>query len=208
MKPFILLFIVMSLGFGSVALAEDPSDGKSLDLTLRLGVILGSVELEDPATQTTTPFTYGGVPIGVGFNFDFSRWFTFSVEGHFVFDQSNAQITRTGFDFMAAFHLLGGARRTTSDYGGSATLMSRDSYNLSLLLRTGFHSYGATSQDVGDTLEGSVFENKIGAQYRYDIDSLNAISASFLITGLSLPSGLQRLTTSLIAIFVDWRFFL
>lgn len=197
---FILVFLLASPGWGA-----NPDTG--IDLSLHLGGMFGTLSEQDPVSQNTTNFGYGGIPMGIGWTRDFFRWFSVQVAAHFVLDLVNAQITRTGLDVGFAFHLLGGARRTFTTYGDSE-LMVRDPYNVSLVLRTGFHSYNATAQ-VGDaSVTGSIFDNAIGVQYRFDTSPDNAFAVEAFVPIYNLPAGSERITSFIVTVLGSWRFFL
>src|SRR5258708_6766994 len=88
-------------------------DFSVLDLGVKTGIIIGTLK----SANEPNPFNYGGFPVILAYNLDLTRKLAVSAEMGFILDTTNFQITRSGLDFVVAYHLLGGSRRIVHTYG-------------------------------------------------------------------------------------------
>jgi hypothetical protein len=183
---------------------ENREDRIPWDLSVKLGTSFGTITKE----STSQVKNFGGFPIGLILNEDLSQKFLLSFQIAVVFDPLNNQLTRQGVDAVLAYHLFGGARLSVRDYD-NVRFVSKNRFNLSLLLSTGFHAYSASSvSNPSDTLSGSVYETMGGLQYRYDFSEGSALVVEALHSLFNVSASNERLSPDLIEISLSWRFFL
>jgi hypothetical protein len=205
---FLLIFIVVSMSSIAVSKGNDKSlkESKS-DVSLKAGVGVWTITqpLENGSERTVT---YGGLPISVGYYIDYSQSYTVQLGGQMVFDIIGTQISGTGGYVMLAWHLMGGARynNMNAEY---ASIVRRNPYNFSALLKSALLNYSASRpDDVSSSLSGQAFEFMVGFEYRKDWGQENSFGVEFLQTLFSVPSGKERISPSGTEMGVFWRFLL
>lgn len=200
----IFRLILAGILLSAIASAEPTQEHAPLDIGVKLGVALGSVEQASPSANVN----YGGFPIAVEINFDLSTEFTLEAELGMIADLANSQVTRTGVDAEGIYHLLGGARRTQTDYG-SFLEVTRNPYNFSVLARLGFDHYsGSTGTSTNPAFQGSVFALAGGVQYRYDLNDSLALVLELYSTLFNIPASTERLKAHITEGVASLRFFL
>jgi hypothetical protein len=176
-----------------------------LDFSAGAGFLTGSVK------NGNGSYGYAGFPVDLEYHLDLTRSLSAGADLSFVLDPVNLQITRTGFEFTGAYHLLGGSRRIVHSYG-DIEIAASDPYDLSLGVRIGFQHYSASTTDptTGNavTAIGSVFETLVGLQFRQDLSPRSSIEVEVYTTALSLSASVELLTSSYVITLLSWRFFL
>ncbi len=204
----------LAVGLWAVgAQAIDTTENRKFDLILRSAVVAGTVTQDgpDPDRPTLTigtPIKYGGMLIGFGVNYDLMRWFSLGLGAHFILDLAQGSITRKGLEITAGFHLLGGARRIMTETD-DMSLMERDPYALTFLVRPGFQSYTpASAATAAVQVDASLIAMDMGLEYRIDAGEGSSISLAFLYSLISLPASVPKAKSALMTIEASWHIFL
>lgn len=192
----------------SPAYADNASP--SIDLSLKTGVSLGTIQIETVSktnkskTQVDT-YTLGGIPLQAALNFDIWERFTLQMGPTLLVDAPNSVILRQGLEMGGVFHVVGGARRLSR--GGEAIgIVATSAKNMSVGLRFGLHNYATRVDQV--EFSGSVFEGKMGLEYRRDVGTASALGAEIYTTVLTMPSSVTRIRYQAVEILGFWRTFL
>jgi hypothetical protein len=178
-----------------------------LDFSLKSGLTVGTLTKADFATGELTDYSFGGVIFILGYNFDVAPKFTLMADIHLVTDPTSLQLTRSGFDISALYHIWGGSRRLSQDFHYFEAVERQD-YNVSLAMRTGLHKYSASSFVDQVSLSGSVYDAMVGVQYRQDFGERESLVLEFYTTLLSFKASLDSVVSSQMLFLVNYRFFL
>ena len=185
--------------------AEEMVATSSYDLGISTGATFGT------GTQGTgdkpREFGYGGFPFALALNENVSAKWTLQFSGSMVFDLGNIEITRSGLQFSAFYHLLGGSRSLVAEYGQDRVI-SGDPYNFSLILQLNYQHYAAVAKAGGASLSGSLIGTAVGLEYRFDFSDHSAIAFDLLNSLVSFPASVERLSIKTTEFLVSWRFFI
>lgn len=193
--------------------AFDATENKKFDFGLRTAIVMGSVtqdaaDPDNPTKTIPTPISYAGLLIGLGVNYDLVRWLSIGVGTHFVLDMSQKQITRKGLELTLEFHLLGGARRILTEMD-EMSIMERDPYAVSFLVRPGFQSFNPASVATATVqVDASLIGVDTGLAYRMDLSETSSISLAFLYSFITLPATAAKAKSSLMTFEAAWHIFL
>lgn len=166
-----------------------------LDVTLESGMSTGIITIESSSKTTsgkakTDAYQLGGLPIQFGFNLDAVESLSFVIGPSILVDSLNSVIIRQGLDLAGFYHITGGARRIART-GDAVSIVATSPSNLSLSLKSSFYSYGTRVQEV--EFSGSVFEIKVGGQFRRDLSGSLAYGAEIYKTMFTFPASVSRI---------------
>lgn len=209
----IIAFCAQFLSIKALAFERPKLPDLDLDITLKSGMSVGTLKVEKveegagnkSASSNSKTYKIGGVPMGMALNKDLSPRLTSMMGGEMLLDLIHRQILRQGVEGGLAYHILGGAHRSTESRDG-LTLTSLSSQNFSLLIRCAYYSYGAKV----DTIEfaGTVIQGQGGLEYRLDFGTIQAWGAAVTTTLFALPMSTSKVTPHMTEILGFWRLYI
>jgi len=208
-RRFLVVALVFLGAAGDLALASESPETRS-DLTVATGFVAGQLEYKDVNDQDDKA-GFGGVPIVVMLNRDWSARVGGSLRIGTLLDLKNSQLIRQGAGFAAHVRLLGGARAlmTGTDDGramlGSARFVSRNSRELSLILGIGIENFSAANKDATVKVSGAIFENRAGLLWRQSLSGGSDLTFEISSTVFTLPVSVDRLAARSIDLLLGWR---
>jgi hypothetical protein len=188
MRALVLLIITMA-SFNAYAQGIKIDLGLSeLDLSLKFGAMFGG-------------FVAGGV-----FSFDQSGNWTLFISPEAAFDAVNKSAIRKGAQAGFIYHLLGGSKKVTTPLY-NATITTSYPASLGIVGKSGYFDYSVIDpQNLLPSTRGTVIENSLGIDFRYDRPSGSSFGGQISTLLASVPSGTENLkTSSVMEILTYWR---
>ncbi len=206
--------IAISLAvFGSILHSGDASavegtleDRSKLDISFKLGAYGGEISRPNIVTKEYDTFQFGGIPIFMVLNNNYSPKASAIMQVGLVTDLVNDQVSRQGFDAGIAYHVFGGSKFMSNQNRYSSRIW-RNPYNLSLVLLGGIHHYAASDkEDITTNVTGAVFETSSGIQYRHDVGKEKSLGMDIVTTMFTMPASVDRIEPRGLEISLFWRF--
>ena len=175
-----------------------------VDFAFKFGAMVGSIQSDENRAAGTQKF--GGIVGGGIFSFDRSASWTLFVSPEGTFDALSKSIVRKGAQAGFIYHLLGGSKKVFTPLF-NATLVTSFPASLGLVLKSSYFEYSVVDPNkLIPATKGSVSENSVGFDFRYDLDSGSSLGAQLSAMFLSVPTSSEGLKTSgLMEIFSYWR---
>jgi hypothetical protein len=199
----LLLFVFMQfLQIPPLWAKSDPEN--KLDVSTKVGFVLGTVSVPQPNGTAVNTYAFGGVGMSFDLNRDVSENLTVFLDPNVVLDIVNDQMTRQGVNLGLAYHLFGGSKSVIESYEYK-TQTIQSPYNFSVLVAGGLANYGASDKEDKASIKGSIFEITSGLQFRKDLTDYS-IGAEASFTLFSFPSSVERITHQGEEFYIFWRF--
>jgi hypothetical protein len=201
--------LLVSLFFGSQtasAIEGSIEDRSKLDVSFKMGAYAGEISRPNISTGEYDTFQFGGVPIIMVLNNNYSPNASAIMQVGLVTDLVNDQVSRQGFDAGIAYHVFGGSKFLSKQSRYSSRVW-KNPYNLSVVLLGGMHHYAASDKaDISTNVTGAVFETSTGIQYRHDVSDEKSMGLDIMGTVFTLPASVDRIEPRGIEISLFWRF--
>lgn len=194
-----VLFVLL-VSFSTIAQgAGDELFG--LDIGVYGGIEAGT--LVDPNRKA--PVTIGGIPMGARITNDLNGTWSMLYQAGILLDLVNSQVVQQGGEVGLSWHFMGGSRHV--GFGSTlGTIEGTSKNDLSLALRSGYYQMLASSKaDPLDRVTGSLVEFKTGLEYRQEFFWGTAIGAEVLLSVITMPASVERLSYQGLSIIFVWR---
>jgi hypothetical protein len=204
MRALVLLIITMA-SFNAYAQGIKIDLGLSeLDLSLKFGAMFGKIQSDSNKAAGTQDF--GGFVAGGVFSFDQSGNWTLFISPEAAFDAVNKSAIRKGAQAGFIYHLLGGSKKVTTPLY-NATITTSYPASLGIVGKSGYFDYSVIDpQNLLPSTRGTVIENSLGIDFRYDRPSGSSFGGQISTLLASVPSGTENLkTSSVMEILTYWR---
>jgi len=201
---WVFVAVVLSLTMARPAAAIVISFGEQeMDLAAKAGVMTGTISSQ--ANKSAGKQAFGGAVLGLSFGFDHTqKWSTF-VTPEAAIDASSRAVIRKGAQAGLLYHLSGGAKKTKT-FLYNAEMTHTYSHSFALVLKSSYFEY--TVRDAEERLEpirGTVIENSAGFDARLDISEINSYGTQLTYSFLTMPTGVEGLSTSILELGFYWR---
>jgi hypothetical protein len=200
-----LILSLMLLSFGASAQSIKVDLGfNQFDFSLKTGAMLGKISSDDNKAVGTQDL--GGIIFGGIFNFDQTANWTLFVSPEAAFDAGNMSAIRKGAQAGFIYHILGGSKKVITPLY-NATIVTSYPTSLGIVGKTGYFDYSVIDpQKLLPATRGTVTENSLGLDFRFDMASGSSIGGQLSALIVAIPSGTENLkTSSLMEIFTYWR---
>lgn len=201
----LIIAILMSLPLSARAQSIKIDLGSNdMDFAMKLGAMFGKVRSDEREGAGTQQF--GGLSVGGIFSFDRATSWTVFVTPEVALDAVNKNIIRKGAQAGFIYHLLGGSKKTITPLY-NATVITSYPASLGIVGKSSYFEYSVVDPSkLVSTLKGTVIENSLGFDFRYDLASGSSFGTQVSAMLLAVPTGTEGLKTSnLVEISPYWR---
>lgn len=147
----------------------------------------------------------GGIPLNLRMIYSHNSSIDSVFQFGMLLDFGNAQIVKNSGEAGFSWHLLGSSKKIKR-ISAIGVISGSSPYNISLPLRLMYSHYSISSkEDYLDRVSGSTLDIKTGLLARFDFFQDYSLEFEILVTALSFPSSVERLSYSGVDLNLIWR---